>query len=257
MLLAPVKRILKLGVNIDHVATLRQARYAQMAGSELAEPSVLEAARACVTAGADSITVHLRLDRRHIQDEDVRLLRRSIPLPLNLELGNSREIVERALEIQPACCCLVPENRQEITTEGGLDVVRERVALRPTIAALQQNGTRVSLFIDPDLDQVKAAAGLGAEMVELHTGAFAVGAREGCPRELERLRQAAETGHALGLQINAGHGVHVCNLPRLLELPHLAELNVGHSLVSRAIFVGLQTSIEEMLALMQDYQPAT
>lgn len=255
MLGCPVKRTLKLGVNIDHVATLRQARYAQMAGSDLAEPSVLEAARACEAAGADSITVHLRLDRRHIQDDDVRLLRRAIPLPMNLELGNSREILDRALETRPASACLVPENRQEITTEGGLDAVREREALRPAIAALQQNGTRVSLFIDPDLEQVKAAAELSADMIELHTGAFANGAREGCPRELERLRLAAEAAHARGLQVNAGHGIHVCNLSRLLGgVPHLAELNVGHSLVSRAIFAGLRTAVEEMLALMADYR---
>ena len=251
-----MKRILKLGVNIDHVATLRQARYAQMSGSELAEPSVLEAARACEAAGADSITVHLRLDRRHIQDEDVRLLRRSIRLPMNLELGNSKEIVDHALEIQPASACLVPENRQEVTTEGGLNAAGERKALQPTISALQKNGTRVSLFIDPDLDQVKAAADLGADMVELHTGAYAVGSREGCPRELERLIQAADAAHALGIQVNAGHGIHVCNLPHLLgQVSHLAELNVGHSLVSRAIFVGLQTAVEEMLARMQDYNP--
>jgi pyridoxine 5-phosphate synthase len=245
-----VKQTLKLGVNIDHVATLRQARYALMAGSELAEPSVLEAARACAAAGADSITIHLRLDRRHIQDQDVDLLRQRIRLPLNLELGNSPEIVERALDTRPASCCLVPENRQEITTEGGLDVVREELALRPTIAALQQNGSRVSLFIDPDLDQVQAAARLGADMVELHTGAFA-SVREGCTRELERLKRAAEIAHSLRLQVNAGHGIHLCNLPRLLEVPHLAELNVGHSLVSRAIFIGLQAAVEEMLALMK------
>lgn len=250
-----MKRTLKLGVNIDHVATLRQARYARMAGSELAEPSILEAALACETAGADSITVHLRLDRRHIQDDDVRLLRQSIPLPLNLELGNSREIVGRALEIKPHSCCLVPENRQEITTEGGLDVLREEAALRPAIAALQANGTRVSLFIDPDLEQVNASASLGADMVELHTGAFANGSRQGCPRELERLRLAAEAAHNLGLQVNAGHGIHVCNLPSLLQLRHLAELNVGHSLVSRALFTGLRAAVEEMLALMQDYRP--
>lgn len=250
-----MKRTLKLGVNIDHVATLRQARYAKMAGSDLAEPSVLDAAIACEAAGADSITVHLRLDRRHIQDEDVRLLRRSIRLPINLELGNSREIVDRALEIQPASACLVPENRQEITTEGGLDAVRERDSLRSTIAALQQNGTRVSLFIDPDLAQVRAAAELSADMIELHTGAFANGAREGCPRELERLRAAAEAAHGLGLQVNAGHGIHVCNLPHLLGgVPYLAELNVGHSLVSRAIFTGLRMAVEEMLTLMVDYR---
>jgi len=246
--------MLKLGVNIDHVATLRQARYARMPKAHAAEPSLLEAARACERAGAHSLTIHLRQDRRHIQDEDVFLLRNEICVPLNLELGNSPEIVAVARESRPDFCCLVPENRQEVTTEGGLDAAGERESLRPTIAALQEAGSRVSLFIDPERKQVEAAADLGAEMIELHTGAFANGAPEGCPRELERLRAASEAGFERGLQVNAGHGIHRRNLPRLLEVPHLSELNVGHSLVSRAVFTGLQKAIEEMLAMMQGYE---
>lgn len=248
-----MSRTLKLGVNIDHVATLRQARYATMLEAHNAEPSVFAAAKECEKAGADSITVHLREDRRHIQDKDVFLLRDKIGLALNMEMGNTPGILQVALKVQPDFICLVPENRQEITTEGGLDVIANRDALRDTIRQLQQNGSKVSLFIDPEPKQVLASAELGVEMIELHTGAFANGAPEGCHRELERLQSAATTGHEAGLQINAGHGINMTNLPTLMQIPHLAELNVGHHLVSRAILVGLRQSVEEMLELMETY----
>ncbi len=248
-----MSRILKLGVNIDHVATLRQARYATMLDAHNAEPSLLAATRECEAAGADSITIHLRDDRRHIQDRDVFLLRDKINIPLNLEMGNTPGILAIALKVRPDFVCLVPENRQEITTEGGLDVVQNREALRETIRRLQENGTLVSLFIDPEPEQVAAAAELGAEMIELHTGAFANGGPEGCPDELERLIAAATQGHSAGLQIHAGHGINLHNLPNLMRIPNLAELNVGHHLVSRAIFIGLRQSVAEMLAMMEGY----
>jgi len=250
-----MSRTLKLGVNIDHVATLRQARYSSMPNAHNVEPGLLSAAQACEAAGADSITLHLREDRRHIQDDDVFLIRAKCGLPLNLEMGNTAGILAIALKVRPDYVCLVPENRQEITTEGGLDVVTHQAALKDTIGQLQQNGTKVSIFIDPELEQVSASAELGADMIELHTGAFANGAPEGCPKELERLIAASNVGHDAGLQINAGHGINMTNLPTLLRIPHLAELNVGHHLVSRALLVGLQQSVADMLEAMESYDP--
>ncbi|MEM1293885.1 MAG: pyridoxine 5'-phosphate synthase [Verrucomicrobiota bacterium] len=246
---------LKLGVNIDHVATLRQARYSTMQDTHNVEPSLLDAAKVCIDAGADSITMHLREDRRHIQDADVFRVRKELPAPLNLEMGNTPEIVDIGIEIQPDFVCLVPENRQEVTTEGGLDVVGNATDLKRTIDRLQGNGAAVSLFIDPDPEQVAKSAELGAKMVELHTGAFANGALEGCPEELKRLIVAAEQAHQAGLQVNAGHGINLTNLPTLFQIPFLAELNVGHHLISRAVFVGLKQSVEDMLDLMSGYEP--
>lgn len=245
---------LLLGVNIDHVVTLRQARYRAMLASPNAEPSVLEAALAAEAAGAHSITVHLRADRRHIQDDDVRLLRRKIGTRLNLEMGNTREILDIALAVRPDFACMVPENREEVTTEGGLDVAGQRDALRATVKALGDNGTRVSMFIDPDLEQVRASAEIGAAMIELHTGTFANHAGEQRKAEVERLRDAAVLGHELGLQINAGHGLTTKNLPDLWAVPHLAELNIGHHIVSRSIFIGLGAAVKEMLAAMTTYR---
>ena len=245
---------LLLGVNIDHVVTLRQARYRAMPDSPNAEPSVLAAALAAEAAGADSITVHLRADRRHIQDADVFLLRQHLGTKLNLEMGNTQEILDIALQVRPDFVCMVPENREEVTTEGGLDVAGQRDALRRTVKTLSDTGTRVSMFIDPDLDQVRASAEIGAAMIELHTGTFAN--HDGAERdaEVERLCAAAELGHALGLQINAGHGLTTKNLPALWPVPHLAELNIGHHLVSRAIFIGLHGAVREMLAVMATYR---
>lgn len=245
---------LQLGVNVDHVATLRQARYRTMPDAHNVEPSVLEAARQALAAGAHSITVHLRADRRHIQDADVEALRAEPGLLLNLEMGNTPEIAEIALRLKPDFACLVPENREEVTTEGGLDAAGGRAALQPLVSALEGNGTRVSLFIDPELKQVRAAAGLGASMIELHTGAFAnhpPGPERA--KEAQRLRAAAGLGHSLGLQINAGHGLTVKNLPDLFVVPHLVELNIGHSLVARSISVGLGAAVREMLAAMAPY----
>ena len=247
---------LHLGVNIDHIATLRQARYRTMPGAHNVEPSVLQAALEAEAAGAHSITVHLRADRRHIVDEDVFLLRREIGTMMNLEMGNTPEILGIALKVRPHFVCMVPENREEVTTEGGLDVVGQKAALRASVTQLKQNGTRVSMFIDPDLDQVRASAEIGASMIELHTGTFAneLGAQRSV--EAARLKTAAELGQALGLQINAGHGLTTKNLRELFIVPHLAELNIGHSIVARSVFVGLRTAIHEMLELMKEYPNA-
>ena len=243
-----------LGVNIDHVATLRQARYARTPAAHNVEPDLAAAAVACERAGASGITVHLRADRRHIQDADLARLQGVIKTKLNLELGNTPEIVTIALALRPADVCLVPENRLEITTEGGLDAHGLRDRLAPTVERLAAAGSRVSLFIDPDEPQVRAAAALRAPVVELHTGAFA-NAAPGSPdraAELSRLRAAADLAASLGLQVNAGHGLNYENLPALLAaVPHLAELNIGHSIVCRAVFVGLENAVREMAALLR------
>jgi pyridoxine 5-phosphate synthase len=242
--------MIKLGVNIDHVATVRQARYRGMLESANTEPDPVAAALAAEQAGAHGITAHLRVDRRHIQDQDIRNLRAKIRTKLNLEMGNSAEIVEIALSIRPHDVCLVPENRQEVTTEGGLDCVTHKPSLRPTISCLKERGIAVSLFIDPEEAQVSAAAELGAQFVELHTGAFANSL--GAEREIElaRLIKAAESAHALGLNVNAGHGINYENIHHILRIPHLVELNIGHSIVSRAIFTGMEAAVRQMLHLM-------
>lgn len=246
--------LLTLGVNIDHVATLRQARYARTPDAHNVEPDLVAAAAICERAGAKSITVHLRADRRHLQDHDLSRLRASLRSKLNLEMGNTPEILAIALQTQPEDVCLVPENREEITTEGGLDAHGHRAELAPTIVALNAAGSRVSLFIDPEETQVRASADLGAPVVELHTGAFANATGEAAAAELARLRAAAELAVGLGLQVNAGHGLNYRNLPDLLgQVPHLCELNIGHSIVSRAVFVGLERAVGEMLKLMSGY----
>ncbi len=244
---------LHLGVNIDHVATLRQARYRTMQGAHNVEPSILQAALEAEAAGAHSITVHLRADRRHIVDEDVFLLRREIGTLLNLEMGNTREILDIALRVKPDFVCMVPENREEVTTEGGLDVAGQKSALTSSVAALEANGTRVSMFIDPDLEQVRSSAEIGASMIELHTGTFANELGEKRAAEALRLKAAAELAHQLGLQVNAGHGLTTKNLPELFIVPHLVELNIGHSIVARSVFTGLRAAIREMLEAMQAY----
>jgi len=248
-------RALKLGVNIDHVATLRQARYALMPDAHNSEPSLLAAAHEVEVAGADSITIHLRQDRRHIQDRDVYQLREKIHTKLNLEMGNTPEILEIALEVKPHFVCLVPENRQEITTEGGLNVVVTDTSLGDTIQALQENGTKVSLFVDPQPEQIAASADLGTDMIELHTGSFANAAPEGGDDEISLLKAAAVQAHEAGIQVNAGHGITLINLPKLMQMPYLAELNVGHHLVARGLFRGLAGSVKEMLTLIESYSP--
>ena len=235
---------MKLGVNVDHVATLRQAR-------GTAYPAPLEAARLCERAGADGITIHLREDRRHIQDADVREFRRALKIPLNLEMANSPEIVAIALDVQPAEVCLVPERRQELTTEGGLDAAGQLAALRPTVAKLKAAGIEVSLFIAPDPAQLDAAVALGAPVVELHTGKYCDLSGPAQADELRRLAAAAEYGHARGLRINAGHGLNYENLPVFLRtVPHLDVLNIGHSIVARAVLVGMEPAVREMKALL-------
>ncbi len=245
--------MLLLGVNIDHIATLRQARYADMLESPNAEPSPLDAARDAVAGGADSITIHVRGDRRHMQETDAFAIREQIDLPLNFEMGNTEEMVAMALRLKPDFVCLVPETREEVTTEGGLDVHGLYESLEPTVKALQSGGIKVSMFIDPDTPQVEASSKIGAEMIELHTGCFANAFGEDRASETERLHAAAKLGHSLGLQVNAGHGINLQNLPELLTVPHLAELNIGHTLVARSVRVGLEAAVREMADAMKGY----
>ncbi len=244
---------LKLGVNIDHVATLRQARFATMLDSPNAEPILLDLAHEAIAGGADSITIHLRLDRRHLQDRDVTVICDQAGVPVNLEMGNAEEILLIALAHKPAFVCLVPESREEITTEGGLDVAGQLESLRKTVQRLQAVGTAVSMFIDPDKEQVEASKASGAEMIELHTGPFANSSGDARAAEIERLVEAARVGHDLGIQVNAGHGINTANIAELYQVPHLAELNIGHHLVSRALTVGLRQSVAEMRSLMDGY----
>jgi pyridoxine 5-phosphate synthase len=244
--------VLKLGVNIDHVATVREARYR---GRDFGEPDPLQAALICEKAGAHGVTIHLREDRRHILDRDVWNIRRAVKTRLNLEMANSLEIVNIALQVKPDIVCIVPERRQEVTTEGGLDAKAQQQALKETRQRMNDVGIDVSLFIAPEPAQIEAAAKIGAQFVELHTGAFAEAfhAKKHAP-ELERLASAATRAHQLGLQVNAGHGLNYENLLLLNRVPHLVELNIGHSVVSRAVFAGLETAIKEMLALMRQYR---
>lgn len=248
-----LRRVLKLGVNIDHVATIREARYR---GLMHGEPSPVEAALACETAGAHGITAHLREDRRHIQDRDVWKLRETIRTRLNLEMANSPEIITIALKLRPHIVCLVPEHRQEVTTEGGLDVAGNEASLTDTRKRMNDAGIEVSLFIAPDPQQIEASARTGSQFIELHTGQFAEHFHDTAKREMElqRLIDGAKQAHALGMQVNAGHGLNLENLPTLHRVPHLVELNIGHSIVSRAVFLGLPAAVKEMLALMKDYR---
>jgi pyridoxine 5-phosphate synthase len=245
--------MLKLGVNIDHIATLREARYR---GRGFGEPSPVEAARICEAAGAHGITAHLREDRRHIQDRDVLELREKIETRLNLEMANVPEIIGIALKLRPEIVCLVLERRLEVTTEGGLDVAANEKALTETRRKMNDANIEVSLFIAPDEKQIEAAARTGSQFIELHTGAFAESFHDERNREaeLQRLISGAKQAHTLGLRVNAGHGLNYENLPTLCRVPHLVELNIGHSIVSRAVLVGLETAVKEMLRLMEGYR---
>ena len=234
---------ISLGVNIDHVATLRQARRGRY-------PDPVHAALAAETAGADSITLHLREDRRHIQDHDVRALRGLLHTRMNLELAVTDEMLAIAAEVRPADCCFVPERRQEITTEGGLDVTAQAARVRDATTRLRQAGVRVALFIDPDARQVEAAAHAGAPVIELHTGAYADAAGASAATELERLRAAARLGSSLGLEVHAGHGLNYRNVHPVAALREIVELNIGHALIAHALFVGLPAAVREMKALM-------
>ena len=246
---------LRLGVNIDHVATLRQVRYARMPDSKNAEPDTVAAASLCERAGAHGITVHLRADRRHIQDRDIERLRANIITKLNFEMGNTPEIADFALRIQPDEVCLVPENRQEITTEGGLDLVAHSLELAPTVKRLHASGVRVSMFIDPIAEQIDAAVKLGADMVELHTGKLANASTENIEQqEVARLSEAAIRAANFGLQVNAGHGINYRNICLIHKIPHLAELNIGHAIMAHALFVGIESAVRDMLKLMENYR---
>jgi pyridoxine 5-phosphate synthase len=232
-----------LGVNVDHVATVRQARRAR-------HPDPVHAALACEQAGADSITMHLREDRRHIIDSDPFELQARMQTHLNLEMAVTREMLDIARRLSPADCCLVPENRAEVTTEGGLDVARDPARLRDAVAELAAAGIRVSLFIDPDEKQVDAARATGAPVIELHTGSYAEAAGDERVRELQRIQQAARHAAAIGLTVHAGHGLDYHNVQPVAGIAQIVELNIGHAIVGRALFCGLAAAVGEMKALM-------
>ena len=233
-----------LGVNIDHVATLRQVRRARA-------PDPVHAALAAEQAGADSITLHLREDRRHIQDRDVRALRPLLQTRMNLEMAVTDEMLAIAAEVRPGDCCLVPEKRTELTTEGGLDVAAQAARIGAAATSLAAAGIRVALFIDPEPAQIEAAARCGAPAIELHTGAYAEATGAGRATELERLRAGARLGARLGLEVHAGHGLDYYNVQPVAAIGEIVELNIGHAIVARAVFVGLAAAVGEMKALMQ------
>ena len=245
--------MMKLGVNIDHVATLRQARYR---GADHGEPDPIAAARVALTAGAHGITAHLREDRRHIIDRDIRRLRELVSTRFNLELANAPEIIALAIALRPDIVCLVPERRQEVTTEGGLDVAAHEPAIGDVVRRMNDAGIDVSLFIAPDPRQIEAAARTKSQFIELHTGAFAESFREDHQgeRELQMLASSARLANQLGLRVNAGHGLNYENLGALHAVPHLEELNIGHSIISRAVFTGLDQAVKDMLNLMAGYR---
>ncbi|HXY76976.1 MAG TPA: pyridoxine 5'-phosphate synthase [Steroidobacteraceae bacterium] len=232
-----------LGVNIDHVATLRQARRGR-------HPDPLQAALTAEAAGADSITLHLREDRRHIQDQDLRALKPLLQTRMNLELAVTNEMLAIAADVRPADCCLVPERRQEITTEGGLDVAADVIRIREAAQLLKSAGIQVALFIDPDVRQIEAAAASGAPAIELHTGAYAESSPARAGVELERLRSSARLAAGLGLEVHAGHGLNYQNVQPVAAIAEIVELNIGHAIIAHALFVGLDAAVREMKALI-------
>lgn len=238
-----------LGVNIDHVATLRQAR------GNVPYPEPLYAAQLAESAGADGITVHLREDRRHIQDRDLKLLSQTIQTRLNFEMAVTQEMVDFALNIQPTYCCFVPEKREELTTEGGLDVVKYFDKIQKFTALLQKNNIQVSLFIDPEEEQIRAAKNTGAKLIELHTGAYAEADlnkqdKSARDHELAKIQQSAKFAQQLGLIVNAGHGLTYQNVSAIAAIPEIYELNIGHSIVSQALFDGFEKAVYKMKKLM-------
>lgn len=236
--------MMKLGLNIDHVATLRQARGARY-------PNVVRAALICEEAGADAITLHLREDRRHIQDRDVEVLRDMLQTRMNLECAVTEEMIDLALRTRPHDICLVPERREELTTEGGLDVVRYFDAVKAATERCKEAGIRVSLFIDPDMKQIDAAHSIGAPVIELHTGSYAeADSVSACAHELERIRAATQHAHAQGLQVNAGHGLHYHNVQDIVAIPNIVELNIGHAIIAESLFIGLDAAVRKMKALL-------
>jgi pyridoxine 5-phosphate synthase len=238
--------MIELGVNIDHVATLREARKGD-------EPDVVAAAKICELAGAHQITIHLRQDRRHIQDRDVEMLAQVLQVRLNLEMAAVDEIITIAHRIQPHTVCLVPETREEVTTEGGLDVARQRAHLAEVVKGFHDAGIKVSMFIDPDLDQIDASAEVGADFVELHTGPYANAADDQVRNEVDRLAAGAARAINHGVVFNAGHGLTVRNLAPVAAIPTLNEVNIGHSIISRAVFVGLHNAVTEILDVLSRY----
>lgn len=236
----------RLGVNIDHVATLRQARRTRY-------PDPVTAAALAELGGAAQITLHLREDRRHIQDRDLRIVRETVKTPLNLEMAASPEMVKIAYEVKPEASTLVPERREELTTEGGLDVISQRESLRKVVRTLRDADIEVSLFIDPDLDQVRAAHKIDAQRVELHTGRYsdARNARER-EQELSRIVDCAKAANKLGLHVAAGHGLNYENVQPVARIEEILELNIGHAIIARAVFVGLERAVREMVELMRN-----
>lgn len=235
---------LLLGVNIDHVATLRQAR-----GSLY--PDIVCAAKLAIEGGADSITVHLREDRRHIQDKDVFDLKASINVPLNLEMAMTDEMFSIAMDVKPEFCCIVPEKRQELTTEGGLDVVGNIEKLKTLCQKLESAGIRTSLFIDPEIRQIEAAAACGARVIELHTGRYSQTDNEiDSQHEIKAIREASEIAQSLGIQVNAGHGLNYENLISIASIDNIIELNIGHSIIAQSVYSGLFKAVSELKALM-------
>jgi pyridoxine 5-phosphate synthase len=231
--------MIRLGVNIDHVATIRNARGGL-------HPDPLRAALQAIAAGADGITAHLREDRRHVRDADLAAIKAGIQAPLNMEMAATDEMLCIALATKPNACCLVPEKRSEVTTEGGLDVAGQEAALRPVVAALREAGIRVSLFVDPDPHQLRASAAMGADIVELHTGAYA----EGKAGELVRLIEGAALAQSLGLEVHAGHGLTYDNVSAVAAIRQVVELNIGHFIIGEAVFTGLDVVVKRFRALM-------
>jgi pyridoxine 5-phosphate synthase len=236
-------KMVELGVNIDHVATLRQARRGD-------QPDPVAAAVLAELGGADSITIHLREDRRHIQDRDLRVLRQTVSTRLNLELACSNEVLDIAIEVKPDQATLVPERREEVTTEGGLDILCDTPRVAEAVKKLQAHGIFVSLFLDPEEDQIRAAAGLGVEAVELHTGQYALERGEKRRHQLQRLQQASSLIRQLGMQLHAGHGLDYQNVQAVAAIAEMHELNIGHSIVSRSVMVGMREAVSEMKRLM-------
>jgi pyridoxine 5-phosphate synthase len=231
----------RLSVNVDHVATVRQARLVH-------EPDPVTAAALAELAGADGIIVHLREDRRHIQDRDVRILRQTVKTHLNLEMAAAEEIIQIALEVRPDMATLVPEKRQEVTTEGGLDVFGQRESIGDAVSRLQRGGIRVSLFVDPDPRQIEAAREVGAEVVEIHTGCYAnATAAEERDQEFQRIVHVAQIASGLGLEVHAGHGLDYTNVTRLVPLREIVEFSIGHSIIARAVLAGMEQAVREML----------
>ncbi|OQX09673.1 MAG: pyridoxine 5'-phosphate synthase [Thiothrix lacustris] len=239
-----MQQAIELGVNIDHIATLRQAR-------GTAYPDLLEAVRLVEGAGAHAITIHLREDRRHIQDADVVAIRQMCTRRLNLELAATDEMVGIACDVLPNDACVVPEKREELTTEGGLDIIGQFERVRSVTQRLNAANIRVSLFIEPDIEQIRRVPDIGAPVIELHTGTYANATGEAKTRELQRIIEATEFAHSLGIQVNAGHGLDYHNTQAIAAIANIRELNIGHSMVARAVFVGIRQATVEMLELMQ------